>query len=92
MNRDDVPAMLGLSANDDHDDAIGQLVESAAARGDLDELRRLADAGSKDAVDQLVELAQERGDVGELRRLADNGNQDAADILLEMAEEADGPK
>ncbi|GAA3830169.1 hypothetical protein GCM10022226_58760 [Sphaerisporangium flaviroseum] len=55
----------------------------------MEELRRLADAGSADAVDQLVELAQERDDIGELRRLAGGGNQDAADILLEMAEETD---
>src|SRR5262249_2858087 len=68
---------------------VGQLVQLAAERGDKDELRRLADAGSKDAVDQLVELAQERNDVDELRRLAGIGNQDAADILTEMAEDAD---
>jgi hypothetical protein len=53
----------------------------------MDELRRLADAGSRDAADQFVDLAQERGDFGELRRLADSGNQDAADILTELAED-----
>jgi hypothetical protein len=55
----------------------------------MDELRRLAAAGSKDAVDQLVELAQEREDIDELRRLAGSGNQDAADILTELAEGTD---
>jgi hypothetical protein len=85
MNRDDYLAMLGIADSDP--DSIGQLVELAAEHGDMEELRRLADGGSKDAADQLVELAQERGDVGELRRLASGGNQDAADILTEMAEE-----
>lgn len=53
----------------------------------MDELRRLAQAGSTDAADQLVELAGERGDIAELRRLADGGNRDAADMLTELAEE-----
>ena len=35
---------------------LGQLAEAAAERGDLEELRRLADSGSTDAVDILVEL------------------------------------
>lgn len=51
----------------------------------MDELRRLADAGSSDAVDQLVELAGEREDLGELRRLAELGHTDAADVLAELA-------
>jgi hypothetical protein len=89
MNKDDYLGMLGIERNRDPDD-IGQLVEQAAERGDMDELRRLAEAGSKDAVDALVELAQEREDVAELRRLAANGNRDAADILLEMSDEHDG--
>ena len=76
MNHKDYLAMLGIAANRDPD-AISQLVELAAGRGDLDELRRLADAGSKDAVDQLIELAAEHGDVDELRRLASIGNRDA---------------
>ena len=61
--------------------------ELAGERGDFEELRRLADGGSRDAADQLVELAGERGDVDELRRLADGGNQDAADVLAELADE-----
>ena len=56
---------------------------------DLDELRRLADAGSRDAVDQLVELAGERGDLDELRRLAAAGSRDAADVLTELTDEQD---
>jgi len=56
----------------------------------MDELRRLADAGSRDAVDQLVELAGERGDMDELRRLADAGNRDAFDVLAELEEDRSG--
>jgi hypothetical protein len=73
------------AANGD-EDAIGELIELATERDDLDELRRLADAGSKDAVDQLVELAGERGDFDELRRLAARGSRDAADVLTELTE------
>jgi hypothetical protein len=84
VTKDDLLAMVGIGRNSDQD-TVGQLVERAAERGDMDELRRLAAAGSKDAVDQLVELAQEREDLDELRRLAADGNQDAADILTELA-------
>ncbi|MEU0571913.1 hypothetical protein ABZ297_41845 [Nonomuraea sp. NPDC005983] len=56
MSRDDYLAMLGIADGDP--DAIGQLVELAAEHGDMEELRHLADAGSKDAADQLVELAE----------------------------------
>jgi hypothetical protein len=52
----------------------------------LDELRRLADAGSSDAVDVLVELAGEREDFDELRRLAALGHSDAADVPAELQE------
>ena len=69
-------------------DDIALLIEQAAESGDLDVLRRLADAGSKDALDQLVESAAEQEDYGELRRLAAAGNRDAADIL---ADDSDGP-
>jgi hypothetical protein len=34
----------------------------AGERGDLDELRRLADAGNRDAADVLAELAEEQND------------------------------
>ena len=51
-----------------------------------DELRRLADGGSKDAEDQLVELAAEKEDFEELRRLASAGNSDAAEVLAELTE------
>jgi hypothetical protein len=88
VNKDDLLAMVGIGGNNDQD-SIGEFVEQAAERGDMDELRRLAEAGSSDAVDQLVELAQEREDFGELRRLAAGGNQDAADILTELADETD---
>ena len=66
---------------------LGERAQLAAEQGDMDELRRLADAGSTDAVDLLVELAQEREDLSELRRLAEGGNRDAADILSELAED-----
>jgi hypothetical protein len=36
-----------------------QLIELATERGDIDELRRLADQGNSTAADQLVELASE---------------------------------
>jgi hypothetical protein len=88
VNKDDLLAMVGFGRNKDQD-SIGQLVEQAAERGDMDELRRLAAAGSTDAVDQLVELAQEREDIDELRRLAAGANQDAAEILTELAEETE---
>jgi hypothetical protein len=39
---------------------VDQLVELAGDVGDMDELLRLADAGSSDAVDVLVELAGAR--------------------------------
>jgi hypothetical protein len=39
--------------------AADQLVESAAERGDMEELRRLAAAGNSAAADQLLELASE---------------------------------
>lgn len=38
---------------------MDQLVELAGERGDLDELRRLADSGNRDAADVLAELADE---------------------------------
>ena len=69
---------------------MDELIERAAERGDLAELRRLADAGSRDAADQLVESAGEQGDLDELRRLAASGNRDAADVLAEIEEETDG--
>jgi len=70
---------------------LGQLAEAAAERGDLEELRRLADSGSTDAVDILVEQAGERGDLEELRRLADSGSTDAVDILVEQGHDRQGP-
>lgn len=70
---------------------LGQLAEDAAERGDLEELRRLADSGSSDAVDILVEQAGESDDVEELRRLADRGSTDAVDILMEQGHDRHGP-
>ncbi|GAA1826427.1 hypothetical protein GCM10009682_52620 [Luedemannella flava] len=58
----------------------------------MDDLRRLADAGSTDAVAELVQLAGERHDVTELRRLADAGNRDAADVLAEILEGQDSTR
>ena len=69
-------------------DDIALLIEQAAETGDLELLRRLADAGSQDALDQLVESAAEQEDFAELRRLAAAGNQDAADILAELEDES----
>ncbi len=80
-------AVDGAAAGDR--DALDQLVELAADRADMAELRRLADAGSRDAVDELVQLAGERGDVEELRRLASMGFTDAADVLAELDEDVD---
>lgn len=65
-------------------DAIGELVQLAGERGDLDLLRELTAAGSADAAAELVQLAAELGDLNELRRLASLGNSDAADLLLEL--------
>ena len=61
--------------------------ELATERGDLDELRRLADRGSNDALDQLIELAAERDDLEELRRLADAGSATARGVLEELTED-----
>ena len=47
------------AADGDHD-AVDQLVELAGERGDMDELRRLADAGNRDAFDVLAELEEDR--------------------------------
>jgi hypothetical protein len=62
-------------------------LELAAESGDLAELRRLADSGSRDALDQLVESAGEQGDLDELRRLAASGNRDAAEVLAEIEDD-----
>ena len=70
-------------------DSIALAVEAAIERDDVDELRRLAAAGSSDAEDVLVELAAERGDLAELRRLAAAGNTDAVDELVELEEEGE---
>jgi len=84
VNKEDLLAMVGIGGNSDQD-TVRQIVEQTAERGDMDELRHLAVAGSKDAADQLVELAQEREDLDQLRRRAADGNQGAADILTERA-------
>ena len=52
--REQVQAFAGLS----YADAVDVLVELASEREDLDELRRLADAGSSDAADVLAELTE----------------------------------
>jgi hypothetical protein len=40
-------------------DAVDELIELASERGDLDELRRLADGGNATAAAQLADLAAE---------------------------------
>ena len=40
-------------------DAVDELIELGSERGDLDELRRLADGGSATAREQLAELVSE---------------------------------
>jgi hypothetical protein len=79
------PALLDKAARGDRD-ALDQLVEQAADRADMTQLRLLADSGSKDALDELVQLAGERGDRHELERLASEGSGDAQDLLDEMDE------
>jgi hypothetical protein len=54
---------------------------------DLDELRRLADAGSNEAVEALVEIAGERADIAELRRLAAAGSADADAVLADLSDD-----
>ncbi|APB00940.1 hypothetical protein NS506_06911 [Nocardia seriolae] len=83
--RDRPSAMVRAMADSD----LSRLVEPAVERGDLDELRRLATAGSGDALDELVQLAAERGDKNELRRLAAEGSKDAIDELVQLADEQD---
>ncbi|GAA3025827.1 hypothetical protein [Streptosporangium longisporum] len=61
-------------------------VRRAGELHDLDELRRLAEAGNRDAVAELVEIAGERGDVTELRRLAEAGSDHAAEVLADLAD------
>ena len=87
MSDSELPALRERAARGDRD-AIDELIERAAERGDFEELRRLADGGSRDAVDQLVELAAEKGDTEELQRLAAAGSQDAADVLAELSDES----
>ncbi len=79
------PSLLDKAARGDRD-ALDQLVEQAASRADMTQLRLLVQWGSKDALDELVQLAGELGDRHELQRLASGGSQDAQDILAEMDE------
>lgn len=79
------PELLGKAARG-ASDAIDQLVEEAAGRADMVQLRRLAGSGSSDALDELVQLAGELGDRDELERLASVGSTDARDILAEVDE------
>jgi hypothetical protein len=60
-------------------------VQRAVELDDLQELRRLADAGNDEAVDALVEIAGERADIEELRRLAAAGSAYAGEILTDLA-------
>jgi len=53
----------------------------AAARGDVDSLNYLIDAGNEVAADRLAELAAAQGDVDMLNRLADDGSDVAAALL-----------
>ena len=62
-------------------------VQRAVELDDLDELRRLADAGSNEAVEALVEIAGERADIAELRRQATAGSVTAAEILADLSDD-----
>lgn len=53
---------LRRQAFDGDQDAIDQLVEFAGEGGDFDELRRLAQAGSRDAAEVLAELVEDRAE------------------------------
>jgi hypothetical protein len=83
------PVLMDAAARGDRD-ALDQLVEKAAYRADVSQLRLLVEWGSKDALDELVQSAGELGDRHELRRLASGGSKDARDLLAEM-DESDTP-
>jgi len=57
VDEPDVSA-LRERANSGDKDAVDQLIELAGERGDLDELRRLADQGNKTASEVLAELEE----------------------------------
>jgi len=54
MSERELVVLRARAAQGDQD-AVGQLVELAGERGDLAELRHLADGGSSDAADVLTE-------------------------------------
>jgi len=62
-------------------------VRRALELDDLDELRRLAGAGSSEAVEALVDIAGERADIAELRRLAAAGSADADAVLRDLTDD-----
>jgi hypothetical protein len=62
-------------------------VRRAVELDDLDELRRLAAAGSEEATEALVQIAGERADIAELRRLAAAGSADAAAVLADLSDD-----
>jgi hypothetical protein len=83
-----LPALRDRLEHGDHD-AVDELIELATELGDMNELRRLADAGNAEAPDELIQLAAEQGDLEELHRLSDGGNATATDQLIELATEQD---
>ena len=58
MDDQELAELRDRAATGDHD-AVDELVELAAERGDLEELRRLAAGGSTDAADVLTELSED---------------------------------
>lgn len=70
----------------DLDDVTDDIVQAAAERGDVEELRRFSEQGSSDATDLLLGAATEREDLAELRRLAELGSRDAAEVLAELTD------
>ncbi len=64
MTDDELPALRDRAARGEAD-AVDQLIELAAERGDLDELRRIAKTGNATAADQFVDLVAAGGSVQE---------------------------
>jgi hypothetical protein len=69
-------------------DAGAQLADLLVKHGDLDELRRRADAGDETAVSRLASVSlAERGDLDGLAVRADSGDRSAAEALAQLLAE-----